>query len=94
MCGLFGSPSILDGFCLPSTKMPLTYFDTSNFTSSTSGFVDRQCGRMYDFLCLLYNSLSSSGLGSTNSPVQPYFNSKYNVFDMASPPLMKKVKIG
>ena len=77
--------SIRDGLTFPSSIIPLRTSDTSKVTISTSVFVERQWGRMYAFLCFVYNSFSWAGLGSTSSPVQSYFISKNKVLDRYSP---------
>ena len=65
--------------------IPPRFPAASNSTTVGALIGERQYGRMKTFLCFLNIIETNVGFGSTKSPVQLYFISKYKVLDFISP---------
>ena len=65
--------------------MPPRFPAASNSTTTGALIGDKQYGNIQAFRCFLTSIETNVGFGSTKSPVQLYFISKYNVLDFISP---------
>ena len=65
--------------------IPPRFPAASNSTTTGDLIGDKQYGNIQAFRCFLTSIETNVGFGSTKSPVQLYFISKYNELDFISP---------
>ena len=83
--GLSMLPGNLFSLLVSTFIMPPRFPAASNSTTTGALTGDKQYGNIHAFRCFLTSIVTNAGFGSTKSPVQLYFISKYNVLDFISP---------